>query len=108
MTLRAVVTGVGHYLPERIVPNAEFEKTLDTSDEWIRARSGIENRHFAGEGDSTSSMAVAAATAALADAGCTADDVDAIIVATKPKREREVAENRHECCFLRSRFYLIL
>lgn len=82
MTLRAVVTGVGHYLPERIVPNAEFEKTLDTSDEWIRARSGIENRHFAGEGDSTSSMAVAAATAALADAGCTADDVDAIIVAT--------------------------
>ncbi len=82
MTLRAVVTGVGHYLPERIVPNAEFEKTLDTSDEWIRARSGIENRHFAGEGDSTSSMAVAAATAALADAGCSADDVDAIIVAT--------------------------
>lgn len=82
MTLRAVVTGVGHYLPERIVPNAEFEKTLDTSDEWIRARSGIENRHFAGEGDSTSSMAVAAAKAALADAGCKADDVDAIIVAT--------------------------
>lgn len=82
MTLRAVVTGVGHYLPERIVPNAEFEKTLDTSDEWIRARSGIENRHFAGDDDSTSSMAVAAATAALTDAGCTADDVDAIIVAT--------------------------
>ena len=82
MTLRAVVTGVGHYLPERIVPNAEFEKTLDTSDEWIRARSGIENRHFAGDDDSTSSMAVAAATAALADAGCTADGVDAIIVAT--------------------------
>ncbi|KEJ97736.1 beta-ketoacyl-ACP synthase III [Pseudosulfitobacter pseudonitzschiae] len=82
MTLRAVVTGVGHYLPERVVPNAEFEKTLDTSDEWIRARSGIENRHFAGEGDSTSSMAVAAATAALADAGRTAQDVDAIIVAT--------------------------
>ncbi|MBM2291029.1 ketoacyl-ACP synthase III [Sulfitobacter pseudonitzschiae] len=82
MTLRAVVTGVGHYLPERVVPNAEFEKTLDTSDEWIRARSGIENRHFAGEGDSTSSMAVAAATAALADAGCSAQDVDAIIVAT--------------------------
>ena len=51
MTLRAVVTGVGHYLPERIVPNAEFEKTLETSDEWIRARSGIENRHFAGDDD---------------------------------------------------------
>ncbi|UOA27051.1 beta-ketoacyl-ACP synthase III [Pseudosulfitobacter sp. DSM 107133] len=82
MTLRAVVTGVGHFLPERVVPNAEFEKTLDTSDEWIRARSGIENRHFAGENDTTSSMAVAAANAALADAGCTAEDVDAIIVAT--------------------------
>ncbi|ASM72103.1 MULTISPECIES: beta-ketoacyl-ACP synthase III [Roseobacteraceae] len=82
MTLRAVVTGVGHYLPERVVPNSEFEKTLDTTDEWIRSRSGIENRHFAGEDDSTSSMAVAAAEAALADSGCTAQDVDAIIVAT--------------------------
>ncbi|MCR8825524.1 beta-ketoacyl-ACP synthase III [Pseudosulfitobacter koreensis] len=82
MTLRAVVTGVGHYLPERVVPNAEFEKTLDTSDEWIRARSGIERRHFAGPDDTTSSMAVAAAQAALADAGCAAEDVDAIIVAT--------------------------
>ena len=47
MTTRAVVRGVGHYLPERIVPNVVFEKTLDTNDEWIRARSGIERRHFA-------------------------------------------------------------
>ena len=60
MTLRAVVTGVGHYLPDRIVPNSEFEKTLDTNDEWIRARSGIERRHFAAEGETTASMAAAA------------------------------------------------
>jgi len=47
MTLRAVVKGCGHYLPERVVENAEFEKTLETDDAWIRARSGIERRHFA-------------------------------------------------------------
>ena len=82
MTTRAVVRGVGHYLPERVVENAEFEATLDTSDEWIRTRSGIERRHFAAEGETTSDMAVQAATAALADAGLAASDIDAIIVAT--------------------------
>ena len=82
MTLRAVVKGVGHYLPERVVPNAEFEETLDTNDEWIRARSGIERRHFAAEGETTSSMAAAAARAALKDASLSAQDIDAIIVAT--------------------------
>ena len=82
MTLRAVVIGVGHYLPERVVENAEFEKTLDTNDEWIRARSGIERRHFAAEGETTSSMAAAASRAALTDAGLSAEDVDAIVVAT--------------------------
>ena len=82
MTIRAVAIGVGHYLPERIVPNSEFEKTLDTTDEWIRTRSGIERRHFAAEGETTSQMAVAAANAALKDARLIADDIDAIIVAT--------------------------
>ena len=82
MTLRAVVKGVGHYLPERVVPNAEFEKSLDTNDEWIRARSGIERRHFAAEGETTSSMAAAASRAALADAGLAPEDVDAIVLAT--------------------------
>jgi 3-oxoacyl-[acyl-carrier-protein] synthase-3 len=82
MTLRAVVKGVGHYLPTRVVENAEFEATLETNDEWIRARSGIERRHFAGEGETTSSMATAAAKAALDMAGMTVDDVDAIVVAT--------------------------
>ena len=82
MQIRAVVRGVGHYLPERIVPNSEFEETLDTSDEWIKARSGIQRRHFAAEGETTSDLAVAAANAALKDAGLSADDMDAIIVAT--------------------------
>ena len=82
MTIRAAVRGVGHYLPSRIVPNAEFEATLDTSDEWIRSRSGIERRHFAAEGETTSDMGAAAARAALADAGLEPSDIDAIIVAT--------------------------
>ncbi len=82
MTGRAVVTGVGHYLPDRVVPNSEFEATLDTTDEWIRSRSGIERRHFAAEGETTSDLASHAARAALTDAGIGVDDLDAIIVAT--------------------------
>lgn len=82
MTTRAVVRGVGHYLPDRIVPNAEFEKTIDTSDEWIRSRSGIERRHFAAEGQTTSDLATRAARAALEDGGLEVADIDAIIVAT--------------------------
>ena len=82
MIRRAVVAGVGHYLPQRVVPNSEFEASLDTSDEWIRARSGIERRHFATEGETTSSMAAEAARAALADAGLTADRIDAVVLAT--------------------------
>ena len=82
MTMRAVVRGVGHYLPSRVVENSEFEDKLDTSDEWIRARTGIERRHFAAEGETTSDMGAAAGRAAIADAGLTAEDIDAIIVAT--------------------------
>ncbi|WP_321363710.1 beta-ketoacyl-ACP synthase III [uncultured Celeribacter sp.] len=82
MTIRAVVTGVGHYLPARVVENAEFEETLDTTDEWIRTRSGIERRHFAAEGETTSMMGTAAALAALESAGIEASEIDAVIVAT--------------------------
>ena len=82
MTIRAVVKGVGHYLPERMVPNSEFEAIVETSDEWIRSRSGIERRHFAAEGQGTSDLATRAAQAALADAGMQPDDIDAIILAT--------------------------
>ncbi len=82
MKTRAVVIGCGHYLPARVVENAEFEKTLETDDAWIKSRSGIERRHFAADGETTSSMATSAAQAALKDAGLTPDDVDAIVVAT--------------------------
>lgn len=82
MTRRAVVKGVGHYLPDRVVPNSEFENTLETSDAWIKARSGIERRHFAAPGQSTSDLATFAAKAALADAGLTGEDIDAIVLAT--------------------------
>ena len=82
MTTRAVVRGIGHYLPERVVPNSWFEDKVDTSDEWIRTRSGIERRHFAAEGETTSDMGAKAAQAALANAGLTVSDIDAIIVAT--------------------------
>ena len=82
MIRRAVVQGVGHYLPERIVPNAYFEDTLETSDEWIKSRSGIERRHFAAEGQTTSDLAIRAAKAALVDAGMDGSDLDAIILAT--------------------------
>ncbi len=82
MTVRAVVRGVGHYLPERVVPNAEFEATLDTTDDWIRSRSGIERRHFAAEGETTSHMAVKACQAALDMAGLSPADIDAIVLAT--------------------------
>ncbi|MDA0188159.1 MAG: ketoacyl-ACP synthase III [Proteobacteria bacterium] len=82
MMIRAVPIGIGHYLPDRVVENAEFEKTLDTSDDWIRDRSGIERRHFAADGETTSQMAIAAARAALDMAGLAANDIDAIVVAT--------------------------
>lgn len=82
MTRRAVVIGVGHYLPKRVVPNEEFEKTLDTTSEWIKSRSGIERRHFAAPGQNTSDLAANAASAALDMAGLTGNDVDAIVVAT--------------------------
>jgi len=82
MTIRAVVRGVGHYLPDRVVPNRELETLVETSDEWIRARSGIERRHFAAEGQMTSDLATHAAQAALKAAGMVANDLDAIILAT--------------------------
>ena len=81
-TLRSVVTGVGGYLPEDIVTNADLAKTVDTTDEWIVERTGIRQRHRAAEGQFTSDLATEAALKALAAAGRTAGDVDLIIVAT--------------------------
>lgn len=79
---RAVLRGCGHYLPERVVENAEFEAMVDTSDEWIRSRSGIERRHFAAEGDKTSDLAIEAALMALDNADLNPSDIDAIVLAT--------------------------
>jgi len=82
MTIRSVVRGVGHYLPERVVPNSYFESTLDTTDEWISSRSGIERRHFAADDEFTSDLGTKAAQMALDMAGLKPDDIDAVIVAT--------------------------
>jgi 3-oxoacyl-[acyl-carrier-protein] synthase III len=79
---RAVVSGCGHYLPARVVENAEFESMVETTDEWIRTRSGIERRHFAAEGEKTSDLAIAAAKMALDNAGLKGSDIDAIVLAT--------------------------
>ncbi|CAN5352417.1 ketoacyl-ACP synthase III [soil metagenome] len=80
--IRSAVTGVGARLPDRVVTNAELALTVDTSDAWIRERTGIEQRHQAAEGEGTSDLAAEAARRALAAAGRTAADVDLIIVAT--------------------------
>lgn len=81
-SVRAVVKGVGHYLPERVVPNSEFESQLDTSDEWIRTRTGIKARHFAADGETTSHMAAAASRKALADSGVEPNEIDLVVLAT--------------------------
>ncbi|MDO9442456.1 MAG: beta-ketoacyl-ACP synthase III [Beijerinckiaceae bacterium] len=80
--LRSVVRGIGSYLPAKRVTNADLEKLVDTTDDWIVQRTGIRSRYIAGEGETTSRLATEAALAALADAGLTADDIDLIIVAT--------------------------
>lgn len=82
MVLRAVMTGQGAALPERAVSNSELPAHLETSDAWIRERTGITQRYLAAEGETTSSLATAAAKAALADAGLEAQAVDLILLAT--------------------------
>ncbi len=80
--MRSVVAGIGSFLPARKVSNADLEKMVDTTDDWIVQRTGIRNRHIAGEGETTSVLATHAANAALADAGLTGNDIDLLIVAT--------------------------
>jgi 3-oxoacyl-[acyl-carrier-protein] synthase-3 len=80
--LRSAVTGVGGFLPQKVVTNADLEKVVDTNDAWIVERTGIRSRRWVAEGQFTSDLAVAAAGKALAAAGKTAADVDLIIVAT--------------------------
>ncbi len=71
MSPRSILAGCGGYLPERVVTNEELSRTVDTSDEWIRERTGIRQRHFAGKNETAAFMGTAAARAALADAGAT-------------------------------------
>ena len=79
---RAVLAGIGGYLPPRIVTNDELARTLDTSDAWIRERTGIGERRIVGEGESCASMATAAGQQALERAGVGPGEVDAVILAT--------------------------
>lgn len=76
------IAGVGHYVPERILTNADFERTLETSDEWIQTRTGMRERRIAAPDQPTSDIACAAAEDALRRAHRTAKDVDCVIVAT--------------------------
>jgi 3-oxoacyl-[acyl-carrier-protein] synthase-3 len=82
MPLRSILAGCGGYLPERVVSNDELSRTVDTTDEWIRERTGIRQRHFAAKHETTAFMGTEAARAALDDAGASVGDVDAIILAT--------------------------
>ena len=82
MTIYSRIAGTGSYLPEKILTNADLEKIVDTDDQWIRDRTGIEERHIAAEGETTSSMGVIAAQRAMEAAGVTAADLDLIILGT--------------------------
>ena len=80
--IRSVVLGCGSYLPERVVTNEELSKSVETTDEWIRQRTGICQRHIAAEGEFTSHLAIKASQRALDHAGITAADLDLIVLAT--------------------------
>lgn len=82
MALRGAITGVGTAVPPKVVTNADFEKFLDTSDEWITKRTGIKQRHHASDGETTVSLCAEAGQKALDDAGIGANDLDLIICAT--------------------------
>ncbi len=80
--VRVMVAGTGAYLPERVLTNAELEQMVDTSDEWIQARTGMRERRIARQDEASSDMGAAAARVALGDAGLAAEDVELLIVAT--------------------------
>jgi 3-oxoacyl-[acyl-carrier-protein] synthase-3 len=80
--MRAIITSLGQYVPERKLTNNDLEKMVDTSDEWIKTRTGIQERRILGDGKATSHMAVRAARSALEQRGITPDEIDLIIVAT--------------------------
>ena len=81
-SVRSVVRGSGGYVPEKILTNAALSEIVETSDAWIRQRTGISQRHIAADGELTSDLATEAAKRALADSGLTVDDIDLIVLAT--------------------------
>lgn len=82
MTLHAAITGVGSYLPERVLTNADLEQLVETTDEWIVTRTGIRERRLAADDEATSDLAVHAGRAALKDAGVEPGEVDLLVVGT--------------------------
>ena len=78
----AGILGTGHYAPERLLTNFDLEKLVDTTDEWIRTRTGVETRHLAAASENTSDLCVKAGCKALEAAGLTAEDIDFVMVAT--------------------------
>jgi len=76
------IIGVGSYLPKKVLPNKDFEKSLDTTDEWITSRTGIKQRHIVGPDEQTSDLAFEAARGAIANASISPEEIDLIIVAT--------------------------
>ncbi len=76
------ITGTGGFLPERIMTNAELEGMVDTTDEWIKSRTGIEKRHIAADGETTCDLAEMAARNAIEAAGISPQDIDLIIIGT--------------------------
>ncbi|WP_154223274.1 beta-ketoacyl-ACP synthase III [Marinicella rhabdoformis] len=82
MTIYSKIIGTGSHLPDKILTNADLEKMVDTDDQWIQDRTGIKQRHVAGDGETTSTLAIEAAKKAFEVAGITAKDIDLIVVGT--------------------------
>lgn len=82
MSINSIILSTGSYLPTKILTNADLEKIVDTTDEWITQRSGIKQRHIAADGETTGDMAIHAARKALEGSGLTPDDIDGVVVAT--------------------------
>ncbi len=82
MSIQSIIKGTGSYLPSKILTNADLEKMVDTSDEWIVQRTGIKQRHIVSEGETTSTLAIEAAKQALDASGLEASEIDGVIVAT--------------------------
>ena len=80
--MRAKIIGTGSYVPSKSIANADLERLIDTSDEWIQERTGIKTRHVASSGEGSSSLGIKAARSALESSGLIAEDLDLIIVAT--------------------------